>query len=582
MDELTGELGSYLRRFGRRLRLRDGWLLAQCWLWPACLAAALIQLAGRIWPLERLRLWALVPLAAWLLIVASVTLARHLPPIRVARRVDAELSLKERLATALVLQGWEGGRSEGPKTGRLIRKPPPGEGRKSPRFEGVPHPSSQPTSQPFGRSVRTQPSSLPTFQPALVALQRQDALRAAQTVDPHRAFPLRWLRRPLLLAGALAMATVLLALLPNPMDAVLEERAAVAQVAEEQAERLEGLREEIENARELTPEAREELLRQLAELARQLRANPGDREEALADLSKVEEALRRELDPNANARQAALEALAAQLQALGEAQADEQADLSEAAEALEKLAEELAEMEAAEREALAQSLAQMAARAAQGGDGDLAQALAALAQAAQSGDSEAAAQAAQAAAAALGQAQGELADQAALRRALSELQEGRQAIAQAGQGQALAQGQGQSQGPGQGQSQNQGQGGPGGGGGTKADTLPPGRSTGRASRPQGEGQPASVGELDQQIYVPWERRPGSGDEVSIPGQDTGQGETQVREEKEPQPGAAGPALVPYYEVYQEYIDAANQTMEKSYIPPGLKDYVRDYFSQLEP
>ena len=29
-------------------------------------------------------------------------------------------------------------------------------------------------------------------------------------------------------------------------------------------------------------------------------------------------------------------------------------------------------------------------------------------------------------------------------------------------------------------------------------------------------------------------------------------------------------------------DAANQAIEQSYIPPGMKDYIREYFSQLEP
>jgi hypothetical protein len=91
-----------------------------------------------------------------------------------------------------------------------------------------------------------------------------------------------------------------------------------------------------------------------------------------------------------------------------------------------------------------------------------------------------------------------------------------------------------------------------------------------------------VGELDQQVYVPWERRPSSGEELTITGPDTGQGETQVREQVEPLPGAPGQALVPYHEVYYDYLDAANQTLERSYIPSGLKDYVRQYFSQLEP
>jgi hypothetical protein len=572
MDELANELQPYLALFRRRLRLRDGWVLGLRTLWIACLAGVLIQIAGRVQPLERLWLWTLAPLVAWALIVLGISLLNPLPPMRVARRADADLGLKERLATALILEGWKAGRLEGWKAGRL-------EDWKIGRTVKTNQPANQPTSQP---------ANLPPFHPSLITLQREDALVTARAIHPRQAFPLRWLPRPLGLAAILVGMTIALAVVPNPMDAVLAERVAVAQALEEQAEQVEKLREEIENTQELTPERREELLRQLAELAEQLRANPGDREEALADLSKMEEALRQELDPNSDARQAALEGLAAQLQALAGEETGETTDLSDAAEALEELAQQLAEMDAAERESLARSLAGAAARAAQAGDTSLAQALAGLGQAIQSGDTEAADQAAQATAEALARAEGELADQAAIRRTLAELQDGRQAIAQAGQGQALAQGQGQSTGQGQSQGQSQGQGPgsgggqPGGGGGTQADTLPPGSSTGRADRPQGAGLPGSVGELDQQVYVPWERRQGSGDELFISGQETGQGETEVREQTDPLPGAPSPALVPYYEVYYEYLDTANQTIERSYVPSGLRDYVKEYFSRLEP
>jgi hypothetical protein len=82
--------------------------------------------------------------------------------------------------------------------------------------------------------------------------------------------------------------------------------------------------------------------------------------------------------------------------------------------------------------------------------------------------------------------------------------------------------------------------------------------------------------------VPWERRPGSGEELTLPGQESGQGETDVRERENPLPGTPGNALVPYYQVYYEYLDAANQAMEQAYVPEGLREYVRQYFSQLEP
>jgi hypothetical protein len=479
-----------------------------------------------------------------------------------------ELGLKERLSTALMLEGW--------KTGRL--------------------------SSP-------QPSTLPSFQPSLVALQRDDALAVARAIEPRRAFPLPWRRRPLLLAGLLVAATVVLALLPNRMDDLLAKRAQVARAAEEQARRIEQLADRVAEAQELSPEDRAELQRRLAELARRLRENQGDREQALADLSRLEEALQREIDPNAGARQAALEALAAQLQALAGEQSGMEADPADAEagrqmdETLRSLAEQLAGANAEERQTLADRLGQMAARAAQSGDAELAQALADMARAAQAVDAEAASQAAQAAADAMRRAQGELAGDAARQRALAQLQQSRRSIAEAGQGRSSegrAQGEdgaqaqpgegmagGQAQQPGQGQSgqgqSGQGQSGQGQGGqGTKADQLPPGTGQGQAGRPQGEGRSGEARELDQQIYVPFERRPGSGDELTIPGQDTGQGETEVRERTDPLPGSSSEALVPYYEVYYEYLDAANEAIERSYIPSGLKDVVREYFSRLEP
>ncbi len=276
-----------------------------------------------------------------------------------------------------------------------------------------------------------------------------------------------------------------------------------------------------------------------------------------------------------------MEALATQLQNLARSQTNETAHLAEAANDLEELAESIANLDADKRESLAASLAQASAHVARAGDSDLAQALAALAQAARLGAGEPAAQAARDAVDALAEAQGKLADQAALQRTLSQLQAGRQAIAKAGQGQAVAQGQGR--GPSQSQGQGQGQQGqPGAGGGTKADRLPPARRSGQAGLPQGEGQPGSLGEFNQQIYVPRERRQGSGDQLTISGQETGQGDIQIGNQGDPLPGSAGQALVPYQEVYHNYLDAVNQTMERSYIPSGLKDYVREYFSQLEP
>lgn len=553
---MDAELTGYLKRFARRLRWRDTLAALQYGLPAAALAGLLFQIAGRLWPLPDPLRWSLAAAGACLLAAVGYGLLRPLPLRRAAWRVDVELGLKERLSTALALAA--------PAASRTA-------------------------------------ATRPRFPDDLVERQGLDALETARRIEPRRDLSFRFYRRPVFLAGLLMAAALALVILPNPMEAELARRAAIREAAARQAEEIEDVREEIEEAENLSPEERDELLRQLAELAEQLRANPGDLEEALANLSRLEEALREQADPNAASQRAMLEALAAQLSELAQQERSETAsDAEAAAEALEQLAERMQELPEGERQELARALAQMAARAGQTGDSSLAAALAALSQAAQSGDAQAAAEASAEAADALAQAEMALADQAALQRALAQLQNSRQSLADTGRavaalnpGDQPGQGPGQQnsgQNPGAGQNGGQGnnpgqgssgQGQAGSGGGSQADQLPPSRRTGRAGSPEGPDRSMLEGELDAQVYVPRERLDGEG-ELFIPGQDTGQGETQVRERPDPLPGAVSPSLVPYQEVFGAYAEAASQALDQSYVPPGLKDYVRDYFSLLEP
>ena len=48
------------------------------------------------------------------------------------------------------------------------------------------------------------------------------------------------------------------------------------------------------------------------------------------------------------------------------------------------------------------------------------------------------------------------------------------------------------------------------------------------------------------------------------------------------PGVTNPALIPYDQVFYNYMNAANQAIDQNYIPSSLEDYVRLYFSSLEP
>jgi hypothetical protein len=111
--------------------------------------------------------------------------------------------------------------------------------------------------------------------------------------------------------------------------------------------------------------------------------------------------------------------------------------------------------------------------------------------------------------------------------------------------------------------------------------LPPGTSSGQAGRPEGY-KPGSTGSLDEQVYAPWSSAATSGEELFIPGQDTSQGQTSSSEGSSPTLGTGSQALVPYYQVFYDYYNAANQSIQQGAIPASLADYVRAYFSQLEP
>jgi len=219
-----------LAPLGRRLRISDTLLFASRSLWVAALLLIAITLIGRLTPVPYLHWWAMLPPALWVLVVAVYLLVRPLPPPHIARRLDSTLNLRERLSTALELH-----------TQQLELHP-------------------------------------------LATLQQEDAAATLQQVQAKQ-LPLR-LDRRLLLAGVVALSLGgLLLLLPNPQDAVLAERQQVREAIAQANEQIEDLKEQISQDETLTPEERAELEKQLAELQEKLRQNPGNREEALADLS---------------------------------------------------------------------------------------------------------------------------------------------------------------------------------------------------------------------------------------------------------------------------------------------------------
>ncbi|MEW5958133.1 MAG: PT domain-containing protein [Chloroflexota bacterium] len=573
MTDDLDRLEIILSRWGRRLRLDDGLRLAARSLWPAAAGVLLLEGIARYWPIPDRHLWALLPLEIWLLGVALLSLLRPLSLWQVARRLDRELGLKDRLATALELQkkgmeDWKIGRLRDWRLGDWCLRPifqPTFQPSNLPTFQPSYLPTPQPSNLPT--SLRSQPSNLPN----LISLQLGDALAAARRISPNQ-LARRLPRRPLWLAGGLLALAVILALLPNPMDVILAQRAAVRQAAQEQAKAIDQARQEFAQAADPTSEDRAEALQALAELMKALAANPGDLEQALADIAAAEARLRELQDLQAAARQTAVEQVAGQLTALARGETQAATDLGEAAAALTELAAGLGARDAAGQAELAGALESAAAEAA-ATDAELAEALQELAQAARAGDVGRAVKAA-------GQAQGALAragQSARLQNALAAAQAGlarsRQQLAQSG---PPAQGGGQ---PGQNSGQGQGQQ-AGGGGGTTANQLPPANRQGAARPPSQPNRPAGTS-ASETVYAPFEAQL-AGKSEFVAGQENQEGQVIVRQEKSPQPGATGPSLVPYGDVYQTYAKAAAETMDRERIPPEMQDYIRDYFSRLAP
>jgi hypothetical protein len=200
----------------------------------------------------------------------------------------------------------------------------------------------------------------------------------------------------------------------------------------------------------------------------------------------------------------------------------------------------------------------------------------------QSGEAQSIQKASQDAKAALSAMSTKMADQAALQRAIAQTNASQQALAQTGRQVAQVSGNPGQSNPGNVPGNSQTAGSRVSGGGTRANKLPPATGGRRSVNPQGNAPNVPATQLESQVYVPWQKSPSNGTQVFIPGQDTQQGQTTTTESQNPQPGITNPALIPYSQVFYNYMNAANQAIDHDYIPSDLLDYVKLYFSSLEP
>jgi hypothetical protein len=516
-------LAGALTAFGRAHQLQSAltWALRLLALGLAIDAAAL--LARRFAPFDPPLPLLLLPPALGLVAGAALAAARRPRPLWLAQQIDARLGLRERTLTALELVG---GGADAP----LARE------------------------------------------------QLDDAVHHLRRAEPLEAFPLRLPRREAAASLLLLLALVPLLLLGPRERAV--QGATAERLALGEAERIQTVADEIERDE---PADQAETNAQVAEMLRQtaeaLRQNAADPDRAVAQLGDAERRLAQLQRAQAADTAAALARLADALdrdqRTRPVASALDRSDYQRAAAELRQLGARAASGTQADRQALSDALRRAAAATARYDD-RLAEGLRQAADRAASGD----AAATDAAAQELDRAGGEMRHQETLERALSQLQSSRQTVAAgASQQRDSARAGGRSStgdrrdasdaqaGDGQGSDAAGGQ--PGGGSARQQG----GQNEGEGNGGGGAGTGGGAGRA--QVYDPAATRLR---QVQVPGGDFDR--PQVTEGDQPSEGADGEVTVDFRDVLPTYQERATRAMQDRYVPLGMKDLVRDYFSSL--
>ena len=92
-------------------------------------------------------------------------------------------------------------------------------------------------------------------------------------------------------------------------------------------------------------------------------------------------------------------------------------------------------------------------------------------------------------------------------------------------------------------------------------------------------RPATLGEDLNGIFAPFDRLGHPGDPSYVAGSG---GDGQTSQGNNQGPGIDPGSYVPYSEVYADFYNYALTTLDRSYVPLSVKDFVRDYFSSLDP
>jgi hypothetical protein len=104
-------------------------------------------------------------------------------------------------------------------------------------------------------------------------------------------------------------------------------------------------------------------------------------------------------------------------------------------------------------------------------------------------------------------------------------------------------------------------------------------SNGRPGGPVNPNKPSQLGGDLGSVFAPFDRLGKPGDPSYVAG--TG-GDGQTQQGSQQGQGSNNGAYVPYDQVYGDFYQYALTTLDRSYVPISVKDYVRDYFTSLDP
>lgn len=445
--------------------------------------------------------------------------------------------------------------------------------------------------------------------------QQQDALRMAESVDVRKLVPLRLSVRDGLIALALALALILAIALPNPQQQVLTQQAEFRQNLAEQVKQIEQAKNAIEQSQTLTGEQKKQALQALNDAQKTLADPNATPEQALAALNDAQAKLDALRDQSA-------EQMSSDLQQAGNAMSAD--ELTNAlANALSKkdfgnAAQQMRSMMSKDGQALtpeemqrvANQLDQMA-RDIQKSDTAMAQKLREAAQQLREGNAEGAKQALNQAANSLDKASNVQQAQQSLNQAQAQAEAARQSVAKASQsGQSQSQGSNQNNNQSgqqnssaagqQGQAQS-GQSSQAGAEGQQGAASQQGGAAGQPGGSASEGQSANgqggQGQTDGSAQGAsntsgHSEDTGSESSVYAPGRVSAQGKQVVLDDKNGETATdpsgkqstapGGNSAVPYQNVYGDYSRTADEALKSDEVPANLRDYVRDYFSSLDP